>query len=78
MQLQDSDKMPFGKHKGKQMDEVPATWLDWFSEEAAPPFGEKAKAVLDYIERSRIAIDSELDEKGLIPRRHAVRKGWGK
>ena len=69
MTLQDSDKMPFGKHEGKQMDEVPATWLDWFSAEAEPPFSEKAQAVLAYIEQSRVAIDAELDERGLIPRR---------
>ncbi len=74
MKLEDADKMPFSKHKDKRMDEVPAGWLDWFSAEALPPFNENAQAVLDYIERNRVVIDKELDEKGLIPRRHAGRR----
>jgi len=31
--LKDSDLMPFGKHKGKLMIEVPRNWLLWFYDE---------------------------------------------
>jgi uncharacterized protein (DUF3820 family) len=67
-QLEDSDLMPFGKHEGKRMDKVPASYLDWFDTEAQVT-NWNGKAVLDYIKRNRLAIDAELDEQGLIPLR---------
>lgn len=29
-ELTDSCLMPFGEHKGKEMEQVPAQWLMWF------------------------------------------------
>lgn len=31
--MTDNDLMPFGKHKGKKMANVPASWLVWFYDE---------------------------------------------
>jgi len=31
--MEDTDLMPFGMHKGKQMQDVPASWLLWFKNE---------------------------------------------
>lgn len=58
--LEGNDAMPFGKHKGVTMDDVPVS-VD-------------AEAVRDYISRNRIAIDKDLDDAGLIPRRFVGKK----
>lgn len=29
----DSDQMPFGKHRGKKMEDVPASYLHWYYHE---------------------------------------------
>lgn len=35
-ELLDTDIMPFGKHKGKQMIDVPAGWLLWYLDNGSP------------------------------------------
>jgi len=57
-QLEDTDIMPFGKHKGLQMQEVPASYLHWLwtnglSKEV------KTKNVADYISRRLDALKVE-------------------
>jgi len=43
--MQDDDIMPFGKHKGEKMANVPASYLIWLYENDKAGFGE----VLTYI-----------------------------
>ena len=61
--------MPFGCHRGRAMEKVPAHYLDWLSAQDWLP--EKYPAVDDYIKRMRKAIDDELDVAGLVPYRFA-------
>jgi len=51
MTLTDNDPMPFGKHKGTAMANVPADYLMWLwkKQGTTKPFGEAAQAVMDYI-----------------------------
>lgn len=57
--LEDHHKFPFGKYRdeGKTMKEVPAEYLDWLH---GQKWIERWPAVLNYIERSRKAIDQDL------------------
>jgi len=50
-------KMPFGAHKGKEMDDVPADYFDWLM---GQPWIDKWSAVVDYIERNRQSINKDL------------------
>ena len=62
--LTDQSLMPFGMHKNKIMENVPAAWLDWFHGECNPEkTNSEARAVLDYIKRNRKAITAELEEQ---------------
>lgn len=47
--LKDTDKLTFGKHKGKYLIEVPASWLLWYRDNVK--FG-KDLALLAYIEEN--------------------------
>lgn len=61
--LTDDDPMPFGKHAGKPMREVPADYLDWFSGECQPhKAGPMQLAVLNYINDNRAYIDADLED----------------
>lgn len=55
--LQDTDPMPFGVHKGKQMDQVPASYLDWLHDQSWINDWPRVKR---YIENNRRHIDQEL------------------
>lgn len=57
--LDDSDPFPFGKHKGRPMEEVPASYLDWLRDQ---PWLGDWPAVKEYIERNARIIDEELEE----------------
>ena len=46
--LRDSDKMPFGKHRGKRMDEVPFPYWRWFLQQS---WGFEHRAVYDYVKK---------------------------
>lgn len=52
--LTDLDPMPFGKHKGVLMQDVPAMYLVWLKEQGCNHAG-----VAGYIENSWSAIKSE-------------------
>jgi uncharacterized protein (DUF3820 family) len=53
--LKDTDLMPFGTHKGKQMQDVPATYLSWLRKQ-----GCTHPRVSAYIEWAWKAIQMEL------------------
>lgn len=62
--LTDDSPIPFGKHKGTLMKDVPASYLDWFagvfdSNKATPD----AMKVMAYIKKHRSAIDMELEDE---------------
>lgn len=52
--LTDEDIMPFGKHKGKRMADVPASYLAWLRGQNC-----ENRAVMGYIENSWEAIKKE-------------------
>lgn len=56
-ELEDLDPMPFGKHRGKPMQEVPAAYLHWLW------FNGKDREfdcpVHDYIKRNMYALEEE-------------------
>ena len=60
-QLQDTDKMPFGKHKGTPMQDVPASYLHWLWANERDPMSRKTKVdqVAAYIERNLSALKKE-------------------
>jgi hypothetical protein len=55
--LTDLDLMPFGKHKGTPMQDVPASYLEWLWNKR--PLVDQ-KAVENYIWNSKEAIEKEL------------------
>lgn len=56
--LQDTSPMPFGLHKGKPMQDVPASYLHWFYT-TQKPYGPSGVAVYDYIKRNVNALKEE-------------------
>jgi hypothetical protein len=61
--LTDGDLMPFGAHKGKKMEDVPAHYLDWCSGQAWIDSWPQVKA---YIEANETVIEQELREQGRL------------
>jgi hypothetical protein len=57
-ELDDSDEMPFGKHKGKRMEDVPASYLHWLWFNGLKQETDSSQ-VADYIERNLSALQSE-------------------
>lgn len=57
-QLTDLSAFPFGKWKGSAMMDVPSTYLDWF---IGQEWSSKWPAVLEYVKRSKKAIDQDLE-----------------
>jgi len=57
--LKDSDPMPFGKHKGKEMRDVPASYLDWLRDQK---WLDEWPSVAKYIEENELQINQELEE----------------
>jgi hypothetical protein len=57
--LTDRDAMPFGKYRGQPMERVPASYLDWLH---GQDWIREWPDVVDYIERNRDVIDSELGD----------------
>ena len=66
--INDSSKMPFGTHRDKIMEKVPAGYLDWLHGEFHKKqregiiLNKNEKDVLEYIEKNRHIIDIELEE----------------
>ena len=54
--LEDTDPMPFGKHKGEPMQDVPASYLHWLWQEIQH---DKTSNVGDYIRRNLSALKKE-------------------
>lgn len=55
--MEDSDLMPFGKYKGKEMEDVPAQYLLWLYSE-----GCDNEYVIDYVEENLDVLRKELRE----------------
>lgn len=62
--LADDSPMPFGKHSGRKMIEIPAAYLLWLADEIGrdPPAGPR-RLVRSYIDRNRSALEQEVDEQ---------------
>lgn len=58
---EDTDKFPFGAHKGKRYADVPARYLDWA---VGQSWINKWPEVVAYVAKHRRVIDMELDEVG--------------
>ena len=56
--LTDQDPMPFGKHKGLPMEQVPARYLFWLWTEAGLS-GDKESLVGEYIRRNLDTLEAE-------------------
>lgn len=58
--LQDTDQMPFGKHKGIPMQDVPASYLHYLWRSGME--FDKQSNVADYIRRNLAALKKELPD----------------
>lgn len=66
MVLTDNDRMPFGKHKGEKMANVPASYLLWIYDEWTlpnPRFSFVNKEVKTYIEDNLDVLRKEVKSK---------------
>jgi uncharacterized protein (DUF3820 family) len=57
-------EMPFGKHKGRLIADLPGNYLNWFAREGFPP-GEIGRL---------LALMQEMDHNGLRPLLEPLRK----
>jgi len=57
--MTDTDRMPFGKFKGKMMQDVPATYLDWL---IGQDFVNNWPDVKAYIEANLSDIHKEIED----------------
>ena len=57
--LTDESPMPYGKYKGRPMEDVPADYLIWLvdNQRASPE-------VMGYVEENREVLNKEIKEKG--------------
>ena len=57
--LTDESPMPYGKYKGRPMEDVPADYLIWLVDKrrASPE-------VMSYVEENREVLNKEIKEKG--------------
>ena len=55
--LSDTDPMPFGKHKGEPMQDVPASYLHWLWTNGLEH--DKQSEVAEYIRQHRAALSLE-------------------
>lgn len=55
--LEDTDLMPFGKYKGKQMQDVPAGYLFYLWTHGLDQ--DKSSPVADYIRRNKSVLEKE-------------------
>ena len=56
VQLTDTCKMPIGKHRGLPMEEVPASYLIWYRENAKSP----NRPLMEYISDNLEVLKTEL------------------
>lgn len=55
--LEDLDPMPFGKHKGQPMQDVPASYLFWYWTNSGKRVNQCP--VMDYVDRNLTALEQE-------------------
>jgi len=61
--MEDTDLMPFGKHKGKEMADVPANYLIWLADNGYPKVRKDYPQVFIYInENKRVLIQESTIE----------------
>ena len=65
LQLLVTREMPFGKHKGKLLADLPGNYLNWFAREGFPP-GEIGRL---------LALMHEIDHNGLSDLLRPLRRG---
>jgi hypothetical protein len=60
--LEDTDAMPWGKHQGSRMQDVPASYFHWLWTDGGKGGPLKSRVgcpVADYVRRNRIALEQE-------------------
>lgn len=62
--LTDTDLMTFGKHRGKQMQDVPVSYLHWMWKDVSHGAAEHTDRVRDYIKENLHAL--AVENKDLI------------
>lgn len=62
--MTDQDTMPFGEHKGKNMEDVPARYLLWLYDDMRNAGGPRtfSKEVFEYIEENHHRLMKEEDD----------------
>lgn len=55
--MKDSDLMPFGKHKGEKLGDVPASYLLWLGDQ--PDVKQRHPELYAYIESGRVHLEKE-------------------
>jgi len=60
--LRDSDPMPYGKHKGEKLGDVPARYLLWLWDNGKSDLPRGEDAVADYISKNLRLLESECDD----------------
>jgi uncharacterized protein (DUF3820 family) len=65
--LTDESLMPFGKHAGKKMVDVPPDYLLWYKEQK----WEKNKQVMDYINENMQVLLQEIDLANIAKNKNA-------
>lgn len=58
-QLEDGSPMPMGKHRGKRMQDVPASYLLWLADEA----DHCPADIAQYVEANRKVLEWEVERK---------------
>jgi hypothetical protein len=66
--IEDTELMPFGKYKGKEMAEVPASYLMWFRDNV--PVSSGNKPIHDYIDENIDVLIKEQKEQILNRRKN--------
>jgi Putative quorum-sensing-regulated virulence factor len=59
--MKDSDEMPFGKHKGEKLGDVPASYLLWLADQ--PDVKRKYPELYAYIDEGRVHLEKETRER---------------
>ena len=57
--MKDDDLMPFGKHKGEKLGDIPASYLLWCADNFGPG---KYPDLVAYVEKNRMALEKEILE----------------
>ena len=60
----DNTRMPFGKHQGKKLQDVPAEYLDWLIGE--PDLPTTHPAIFQYISDNEELIEADLRKQGKL------------